>query len=69
MMRAMTLSELEAPLEAQLAGTDCSVSGVATDGRAVAPGELFVALRGERFDGHRYLDQAAAKGAAAVPRE
>ena len=32
--------------------------GVTTDSRAVAPGDLFVAIKGERFDGHDYVAQA-----------
>lgn len=43
-----------------------AVFGVSTDTRAVAPGNLFVALRGERFDAHDYLADAVAKGAAAA---
>ncbi len=42
------------------------VVGVSTDSRAIAPGSLFVALSGERFDGHAYLDDVAARGAAAA---
>src|SRR5690606_14125724 len=42
------------------------VSGVCTDTRALRPGELFVALRGERFDAHAFLAQAQAAGAGAV---
>jgi UDP-N-acetylmuramoyl-tripeptide--D-alanyl-D-alanine ligase len=38
------------------------VFGVTTDSRAAQSGELFVALRGERFDGHDYLDAATACG-------
>lgn len=38
--------------------------GVAFDSREVGPGDLFVALRGEATDGHRFLDQAFAQGAA-----
>lgn len=38
--------------------------GVSTDSRTVERGDLFVALRGERFDGHRFLANAAARGAA-----
>ncbi|MDO4539512.1 MAG: UDP-N-acetylmuramoyl-tripeptide--D-alanyl-D-alanine ligase [Syntrophomonadaceae bacterium] len=41
-------------------------SGIAHDSRLLKPGDLFVALRGANGDGHHYLDQAAAKGAAAV---
>jgi UDP-N-acetylmuramoyl-tripeptide--D-alanyl-D-alanine ligase len=64
MMRSWTLSELEAPLGAQHIGGDASVVGVSTDSRSVAPGELFVALQGENFDGHKYLDQVEQAGAA-----
>lgn len=39
-------------------------SGVSIDSRTVGAGELFVALRGERFDGHDFLRQAAERGAA-----
>jgi len=39
---------------------------VTTDTRALAPGDLFVALRGERFDGHDFVAQALATGAAAA---
>ena len=42
------------------------LSGVCTDTRAVGPGQLFVALRGERFDAHDFVGQAVAAGAAAV---
>ena len=38
--------------------------GVSTDTRAIAPGSVFVALRGERFDGHDFLADAARAGAA-----
>jgi UDP-N-acetylmuramoyl-tripeptide--D-alanyl-D-alanine ligase len=40
------------------------VCGIATDTRALLPGQAFVALRGERFDGHDWLPQAAEAGAA-----
>ncbi len=40
--------------------------GVGTDTRHLAPGALFVALQGDRFDAHAFLDQARAKGAAAA---
>jgi UDP-N-acetylmuramoyl-tripeptide--D-alanyl-D-alanine ligase len=38
-------------------------SGISTDSRTIQPGSLFVALQGERFDGHNYLAPAAAAGA------
>ncbi|APR03728.1 UDP-N-acetylmuramoyl-tripeptide--D-alanyl-D-alanine ligase [Thauera chlorobenzoica] len=39
---------------------------VGSDSRALVPGQLFVALRGERFDGHDFVAEAAAQGAAAA---
>jgi UDP-N-acetylmuramoyl-tripeptide--D-alanyl-D-alanine ligase len=42
------------------------VRGVSTDSRSLNPGDLFVALRGPRFDGHQFLGEAVARGAAAV---
>jgi UDP-N-acetylmuramoyl-tripeptide--D-alanyl-D-alanine ligase len=42
------------------------VSGVAFDSREVGPGDLFIALKGESTDGHRFVDQALAQGAAGV---
>ena len=49
-----------------LARSDRPIRGGAVDSRVVQPGELFVALPGERTDGHRYLPDAAARGAAAM---
>ena len=43
-----------------------SVTGIAIDSRAVKPGDLFVAIIGEKTDGHRYLRAAVEQGAAAV---
>jgi UDP-N-acetylmuramoyl-tripeptide--D-alanyl-D-alanine ligase len=42
------------------------IEGVSTDTRTLASGELFVALKGERFDGHDFVEAAAARGAAAA---
>ena len=46
------------------ASREFAVTGVAFDSREVGPGDLFVALAGEQSDGHRFLDQALAQGAA-----
>ena len=48
------------------AGDAFSVSGVTFDSREVIGGELFVALRGEATDGHRFIDMARSRGAAGV---
>ena len=42
------------------------VCGVQTDSRRIEAGNLFVALRGEKFDGHSYLKQVAEQGAVAA---
>jgi UDP-N-acetylmuramoyl-tripeptide--D-alanyl-D-alanine ligase len=46
--------------------SDRRIRGAAVDSRLVAPGNLFVALPGERTDGHRFLAAAAAAGAAGI---
>lgn len=43
-----------------------SFGSVTTDTRELKPGDLFVALRGENFDGHQFVDSAIAKGAIAA---
>jgi UDP-N-acetylmuramoyl-tripeptide--D-alanyl-D-alanine ligase len=45
---------------------DALVLRVCTDSRQVGPGDLFIALAGERFDGHEFVAEVARKGAAAV---
>lgn len=47
------------------AGTS-PLGSVSTDTRSIARGDVFVALRGERFDGHDFLSQATAAGASAL---
>lgn len=39
---------------------------ISTDSRAIAAGDLFIALRGEQFDGHQFVEAALSQGAAAV---
>jgi UDP-N-acetylmuramoyl-tripeptide--D-alanyl-D-alanine ligase len=52
----------------RLAGGDPArvFTGVSIDSRTVPAGALFVALEGERFDGHAFIDEAIARGAAGV---
>jgi UDP-N-acetylmuramoyl-L-alanyl-D-glutamate--2,6-diaminopimelate ligase len=48
---------------------DREITGIAYDSRRVLPGHLFVAMRGERTDGHQFVDAAIDRGAAAVVLE
>lgn len=45
---------------------DTEVTGISTDTRTLAPGDLFLALTGENSDGHKFLADALVKGAAGV---
>ena len=62
----MRLSEAAAVLGAKVNGADVRFTGVSTDTRTLAKGDLFVALRGERFDAAAFLEQARAGGAVAA---
>ncbi len=65
-MTMMGIAEAARALDAGIRGSDVAFDGVNTDSRAVKRGDLFVALKGERFDGHRFVAQAAAAGAVAA---
>jgi UDP-N-acetylmuramoyl-tripeptide--D-alanyl-D-alanine ligase len=60
----MSLSLLADTLKATHHGRDAVFTGVSTDTRTLARGELFVALTGPNFDGHDFLSEAIAAGAA-----
>ncbi|HKW54786.1 MAG TPA: Mur ligase domain-containing protein, partial [Stellaceae bacterium] len=45
---------------------DWSARGVSIDSRTVAPGDLFIALAGPKFDGHDFVAMALERGAAAA---
>lgn len=65
-----TLSRLTQALEPELAGArprgDTPLGRISTDTRQVAAGDVFVALVGERFDGHDFVHEAVSRGAVAV---
>ena len=62
----MSMAETAAATQGRLRGSDVRYGGVSTDTRGIAAGELFVAIRGERFDGHEFLGMAKARGARAA---
>jgi UDP-N-acetylmuramoyl-tripeptide--D-alanyl-D-alanine ligase len=61
-----SLKQLSASIAGARMTRDAAFDGVSTDSRTVQAGALFVALRGESFDAHDFLDQVAAKNVAAV---
>lgn len=62
----MTLNEVRSALLLPLSETDLPLTGISTDTRTIKPGDLFVALVGENFDGHEYVQRALALGAVAA---
>ena len=60
----MSLAEAAAVLGSRAGDGSAAFTGVSTDTRSLQRGDLFVALRGERFDGHAFLDHAKSAGAA-----
>lgn len=57
-------SDVAAACGGTLSGPDVDIRGFSTDSRAVKSGDLFVALRGERFDAHDFITDVQAAGAA-----
>lgn len=66
MISSFVLSDIASYCSAELLGRDAYIKAVSTDTRSIEPGDLFVALKGENFDGHEYLHQAIGKGAVAL---
>ncbi len=69
MTELLTLAPLAERIGARYHGEDLPFRGVSTDSRQARPGELFVALRGPRFDGHAFVAQAAEAGCSALMLE
>ena len=62
----MSLDDVAIAAQGVLQGSRVAISGVTTDSRKVSAGNLFVALVGERFDGHEYVEEAMRRGAVAA---
>lgn len=70
-MRLRTLADIvNNASSARFAGTAdparTEIRGISTDSRSIAPGELFIALKGENFDGHNFVEGVRERGAAAA---
>lgn len=71
MMPRLTLADVATALDTALPAScgdpaACAIERVSTDSRNIVPGDLFVALSGERYDGHEFIADVAAKGAVAA---
>ena len=62
----LSLKEIATVVDGQLTGEDADFSSVSTDSRTLQPGAVFVALDGENFKGHDFVEQAHAAGAVAI---
>lgn len=62
----MLLSEVAKQTGGVLSGEDLNISSVSIDTRSLAKGDLYIAIKGENFDGHAFVDQAEMAGANAV---
>jgi len=65
-VKALSLEEIRRHVHGlwRTVGSDATIEGVSIDSRTAGEGELFIAIRGERFDGHDFLPQAVAAGCA-----
>ncbi|MBQ0115104.1 MAG: hypothetical protein KBT10_04460 [Bacteroidales bacterium] len=72
-MKNLTLANIAAAAGGQYRGpadkANTEVTAIETDSRKVGPGAMFVAIKGERVDGHKFIDQVVAAGALAVLSE
>lgn len=64
-METLKLSEIANACGGTFSG-ECEINGVCIDTRKITKGCLFICIKGERFDGHSFAEEALEKGAAAV---
>ena len=65
-MSMMTLQQAAQAMTGLLIGADTTFDSVSTDSRKIGTGELFVALRGEKFDGHDFVAMVRDAGCVAA---
>lgn len=65
-MISTTLDWIADKVDGSLKGDNLPVASVSTDTRKIVSGDLFIALSGPNFDGHRFVEKAIEKGAAAA---
>jgi UDP-N-acetylmuramoyl-tripeptide--D-alanyl-D-alanine ligase len=62
----LKLSEIYRLFNKELPGRDQKIRAISTDSRTIKPGEVFVAIKGDRTDGHGFIKDAVKKGAAEI---
>ncbi|WP_366143869.1 UDP-N-acetylmuramoyl-tripeptide--D-alanyl-D-alanine ligase [Methyloprofundus sp.] len=65
-MMTLTLNEISEILKAELVGTSVPISGLSIDTRTLSRGDIYLAIKGEQFDGHDFIAQAQQQGAGAL---
>lgn len=66
-MKILSAKDISTMVEGKLlANPEITINQVSTDTRTLRKGALFIAIKGDRFDGHDYLEQAVVNGAALV---
>src|SRR5688500_2928731 len=67
-MEARSLKYIAEACGGRVRGHDAEASGISTDSRKINKGEVFFAIKGDRFDGHDYVSQACQAAAVVVER-
>ena len=63
------LSKIAKVADAKLIGKDLGFNKISTDTRTIKKGDIFLALKGENFDGHDFIETAIEKGASSIISE
>ena len=65
-MISLLLSDIARITKGELIGTDCSIEQLSTDSRSLSKNDVFLALKGDNFDGHKFSQQAEEAFCAAI---
>ena len=69
-MESMTLEEVRNAVKGKILDNNIlTIKGISTDSRTISKGELYIPIKGERFDGHDFIDDAIKNGAIAYLTE
>ena len=60
------LSDIATAVQGRLIGAERTIEAVSIDSRTLQSGDLYIAIKGENFDGHDFIDMAVRAGASAV---